>query len=453
MRDDSIKQQVELIREVFVYAHRFRGRTFVFQIDYGIVDHPIFVNLVRDLVMLKESGIDIVLVPGARQHIDAILNRYGIEWEMRDGVRVASSEAIPFIKMAAFDAANKLMTLLTGHGVSAVIGNWVRARAIGVRGGVDYHDAGTVEKVKRNLVLQVLEAGNIPIFPCIGWSGSGRPYNISSRELAATISTEIRAAKLFFITDGLSVEANKFSLPADVGLDESGRVSRMTLKQADEFATANRKSEHASVVDLVRLAHQATVRGVDRVHIVDGRIEGVILKEIFSNLGVGTMIYANVYQSIRPMTPADVADVFRVMEPWVERGVLVERSEKMLSETYPDYVVYETDGSIHGCAALHRYSARVGEIAGVAVDEKYEQLGIGRKLVLYLLEKARQIGLKRIFLLTTQTSDWFLNLGFEQGSIEEIPAERRAQYNPDRGSRVLVADIDKLEIEPPEMGR
>jgi amino-acid N-acetyltransferase len=461
MHDDTIKEHVELIREVFVYAQRFKGRTFVFQIDYSIIDHPFFPGLVKDLVMLKQLGIDIVLVPGARQHIDETLRRYGVEWEMRGGVRVAGPEAIPFIKMAAFDVANKLMTLLTGQGASAVIGNWVRARAIGVRDGVDYGDAGVVEKIKRSLLLQVLEAGNTPIFPCIGWSAAGTPYNISSRELATTISVELRAAKLFFVTEEAIPRRGEFTLPDELETDVEGRISRMTLQQTEELLRLNggvsaeaqspevsgeaggeTRSRKGEALELLERARHAAQRGVDRVHIVDGRIEGVILKEIFSNLGVGTMVHANIYQSIRAMTPEDVADVFRIMQPWVDRGVLVPRSEDRLSETYPDYVVYETDGSIHGCGALHRYSTTLGEIAGLAVDEKYEQLGIGRKIVEYLIESARGLALKRVVVLTTQASDWFQQMGFEAGSVSDLPEEKREHYDETRGSRVMVRDLE-----------
>jgi amino-acid N-acetyltransferase len=468
MHDETIKEHVELIREVFVYAHRFKGRTFVFQIDFAIVDHPFFPGLVKDLVMLKQLGIDIVIVPGARQHIDEILKRYDIQWEMHGETRIAPPEATPFIKMAAFDAANKLMTLLTGHGVSAVIGNWVRARAVGVRDGVDYHDAGTVDRIKRSLLLQVIQEGSIPIFPCIGWSVTGKPYNISSRELATTISVELQAAKLFFVSTGATPNRRDFELPDELEMDAEGRISRMTVAQTEEFLERNtgssrpdgerpadsgpeesRPEGHAArrsrddVLELIRRGHHAAQRGVDRVHVVDGRLEGVILKEIFSNLGVGTMIHANTYQSIRAMTPEDVADVYRVMQPWVNRGVLVPRSEETLSETYPDYVVYDTDGSVHGCGALHRYSQAVGEIAGVATDEKYEQLGIGRKIVLFLMDRARRLGLKRVLVLTTQTTDWFLSIGFRQGSVSEIPEERRKRYDPERASRVLIHDFDE----------
>ena len=121
---DSTQQHVDVIREVFKYAQAFAGKTFVLQIDDAVTEYPAFVSLVGDLVLLHRAGIRIVLVAGARSRIDEILTRYHVDTDRYRGVRIATSDAIPFIKMAAFDAANRLMTLLSGHRVNAMIGNW-----------------------------------------------------------------------------------------------------------------------------------------------------------------------------------------------------------------------------------------------------------------------------------------------------------------------------------------
>ena len=165
-------------------------------------------------------------------------------------------------------------------------------------------------------------------------------------------------------------------------------------------------------------------------------MEGVILKEIFSNLGVGTMVHGNDYDSLRPMREEDITDVLRIMEPFVEREILIRRTGADLEQAAGDYVVYEMDDSIHGCGALHRYSDGSGEIAGIAVDTRYDRLGIGFKIVSYLVEMARREGLKRVFVLTTQTSDWFQRLGFVDADLDQIPPERRERYDRRRNSRI-----------------
>jgi amino-acid N-acetyltransferase len=179
------------------------------------------------------------------------------------------------------------------------------------------------------------------------------------------------------------------------------------------------------------------------VHILDGRDEGVILREIFSNLGSGTMVYSNRYGGIRPMKVSDVSDVLRIMQPFVERGILLPRSEAHLKEALADFIVYEVDDSVHACAALHAFPERVGEIAGIAVDEHYLHLGVGPKLVDYLCEQARRAGLSRVFALTTQTGDWFQKLGFEETGPEALPEKKRRAYDLQRRSRIFSRPIDE----------
>ncbi len=442
MDSERLKQQVDLIREVFGYIDRFKGNTFVIKIDYAIIGHPHFPILVKDLVLLHRMGIRIVLVPGAKQRIDEILTQYGIEWRAVGGIRISTEEQVPFIKMAAFDVANKVMTLLAENDTNAIIGNWVRARGLGVRDGIDFQQTGSVEKVKAGLVANVLDQGMIPIFPCIGWSLAGRPYNISSDELACRLSQELAAQKLFFVVDFEGLHRDHYQVPDEVGISEEGQVSRMTLTEVERFLQKNAGRKDDPALTLLELARQAGRGGVERVHIIDGRVEGVILKEIFSNLGFGTMVYADQYENLRPMERRDVAEVLRIMEPFVEREVLVPRTEEQLERALADFVVYEVDNTLHGCGALHPMSEATGEIAAIAVTESYAQLGIGKKIVSYLLRRAAGARMRRVFVLTTQTADWFLQLGFRPGGVEDLPARRRETYNRRRNSRVLVYELE-----------
>ena len=104
-------------------------------------------------------------------------------------------------------------------------------------------------------------------------------------------------------------------------------------------------------------------------------------------------------------------------------------------------VVYSMDNMIHGCASLIPFSNATGEIAGIAVDNSFNHLGIGKKLIKYLLTKGAEQGLKRIFVLTTEATDWFLSHGFRSISINELPRERQKTYNNKRNSRILMIDL------------
>jgi amino-acid N-acetyltransferase len=434
--DQDHASRVDTIREVFSYLRQFHGTTFVVWIDNTVLDGPLFSVVVKDLSLLREAGIRVALVPSAKRRIDEILQKYEVPFRVLGGVRVTSEEAIPFIKMAAFDVSNRVMTMLSANGTTAVIGNWVRARGIGVIDGVDYQSAGLAESVRVDSVRKVMEDGVVPIFPCIGWSSVGTPYNISSNELAVVVASSVGAEKLIFLTAREGLSAASFSVPDSIPVAPGGRLANFSLADLDAFFQANPGREDD--LELLRRARRACAGGVERVHILDGRTEGVILRETFSSLGSGTMVYSNRYGGIRPMSGKDISDVLRVMQPFVERGILLPRTEAQLEEALADYIVFEVDDSVHACAALHEFPERTAEIAAIAVDEHFLHLGVGPKLVGYLCERAQKRGLDSVFVLTTQTADWFLKLGFVESEPSTLPEKKRQSYNRQRKSRVFV---------------
>lgn len=440
MADRHTPAGVDQIREVFAYIERFKGSLFVIKIDYAILVHSLFASLVADIASLHRMGIRIAIVAGARGRIDELLAANAVESRRVGHVRISAPAEMPFIKMAAFDAATKIMTQLSAASCSALIGNWVRARSLGVVEGVDYLNTGRVERVRDDLIDHVLSEDFIPVFPCIGWSATGEPYNLSSDELAGLLGRRLRADKVFFI-ESAAVDWSGYEVPKGIEREESGRISGLRLDQAEELLEANRARREALWYDLLSQAVHTCRGGVRRVHIVDGRAEGVLLREVFTNLGSGTMIYTNEYESIRAMRSDDIPEVLRVMQPFVQSGALVPRDRESLERGIDDYVVYEIDGIIHGCGALCEYGEGTAEIAGIAVDEEFAHLGIGRRVVSYLIDLARRRGLTRLFLLTTRTWDWFVQLGFRQAKVSDLPARRRATYDSRRNSRVMVYDV------------
>jgi len=439
---DEIKhrEQVDLIREVFYYQNRFAGKTIVLKIDYPILNAPHFPQLLKDLAMLRATGIEIILIPGAREWVDAVLKEYDIESEYRNGVRVATQDSIPFIRMAAFEVANRLMTLLTAFQANSVIGNFIRARGIGVVDGVDFQHSGRVEKILKEPLQQILDQGMIPIFPCIGWNAAGKPYNLASNDIALAVAEALQAEKLFFVTDSDGFMESRFALPPGLVKNSDGCVARLSLEEAQEVLNLNEGNPDPDLRYLA-LALTACRKGTERAHIVDGRMEGAILREIFSNLGVGTMIYGNDYESIRPMKTDDIGDVLRLMQPLMEEGVLIKRTEDDLIARQADFVVYSIDDVVHACGSLHDYGEGQGEIAAIATNPVYSHLSMGRKILSYLVEKAARTGMTRVFALTTRTVDWFEQMGFAEASLESLPARKRDTYNHVRKSRIFALEL------------
>lgn len=454
-----IRDKAASIRDVIRYIERFRNALLVIYLDDKLLDQNVFLSHIKDISLLHRAGLRVILVPGAARRIDEILSRSGINWKTKDGCRVTDTDAMPLIKMAAFDVSNQVMTALAGEKITALIGNWVRARGKGVLGGFDWGTVGDIDKIETSSLEKVLEDGFIPIFPCIGWSLAGKPYNISSVLLAEKIASHLNADKLFYLVPGAKISTERFVIPEEIGLSTDGTIPALSLDELDSFmetncpvvnSTATTKistersinssysayTDDGKIFELLNLARRACSSGVSRVHILDGSIEGTLPCEIFSDFGSGTMVYVKDYGRIRDMKTDDIPAILTLMQPFVEKGILLPRTKQTLEDQLSHYIVYELDGAIRACAALIPYSDGQMEIAGIAVNKSCSHLGIGPKLVEFLIKRARQNKASSIFLLTTQTSDWFESMGFKISNISSLPEQRKAIWTPERGSVV-----------------
>lgn len=441
MQDNFISSKAEDIRDVLRYIKKFKGASIVIYIDDRLIDQSLFTSHIRDIAMIHEAGLQVVIVPGARKRIDEVLTTANISWKIKNGVRLTNDQALPLVKMAAFDVANRIMTSLAGEGKTAVIGNWVRARSMGILDGIDFSACGDIDKIQVDAVRTILEDKFIPIFPCIGWSLAGKPYNISSIELAAEIAQRLQADKLFFLLPEGEIKEPEFSISSSIALSPEGRIPALTIPETQLLLENNPLCKETSptkekLIQLLKIGIKVCTSGVSRVHILDGLIDGTLPCEIFSNLGCGTMIYQNNYGRIREMTTEDIPAVLNLIRPFVEEGILLPRTEQNLASTFNDYIVYELDDGIKGCAALHLYNDYQAEIASVAVDPVCSHLGIGPKMIEYLLNKAQTFHSTSVFILTTRTADWFEKQGFVPDQIDTLPSKRKERWNPSRGSKL-----------------
>ncbi|QTQ15068.1 GNAT family N-acetyltransferase [Treponema parvum] len=485
MKTETAK--AEQIRSVIRYIKKFKDATVVIYIDDELIESPLFSNHIRDIALIHASGLNVVIIPGARHYIDKTLTKANIPWKIKNGCRITSEDAMPLIKTAAFEISNIVMTSLAGEHLNAVIGNWVRARGMGVIDGLDFATSGEIDKLEIDSIRTILEKRFIPIFPCIGWSLTGKPYNISSLQLAQEIAVYLQADKLFFVVPEAEISKKNFIIPDNMILSKEGHIPALNIEELNAFMEMNQTvpaddcapscskacaggraddqsdnriddpaadSERSferrqdteisaririkeKILSLLRLSKKACDLGVHRVHILNGLSDGVIPCEIFSELGSGTMIYTNNYGRIREMRLEDIPAVLRLMRPFVEKGILLPRTESSLFNEINDFIIYELDDGIRACAALHIFEGAQGEIAALAVDESYSHTGIGPKLISHLTQRAKKHKLKNIFVLTTQTADWFENLGFKAADIQTLPEKRKKTWTANRNSKLL----------------
>ena len=272
----TTSKKAENVRDVIRYLQKFKNALLVIYLDDKTISSPLFSSHIRDIALLHQAGLKVVLIPGARRRIDEVLNNAKIKWTHNEGIRVTTADAMPLIKMAAFDVSNTVMTSLAANNITAVIGNWVRARGKGVLGGFDYGTAGEIDKLETEAICTVLNDGFIPIFPCIGWNAAGHPYNISSMLLAKQVAMNLKADKLFFMLFNEEICAQKYAIPDGFALSETGNIPAMNLEEVDHFIEKNFTSG-GEVKNILKAAQEACRAGVTRVHILNGNLDGVFL--------------------------------------------------------------------------------------------------------------------------------------------------------------------------------
>ncbi|MDR2481456.1 MAG: amino-acid N-acetyltransferase [Spirochaetaceae bacterium] len=437
---------MDIIREAFLYQNRFAGQTVVFKIDFPVTETAGFPYLMKDIALLIKTGIKVVIVPGSLEYINRVLEEHNIASVFLDGERITTDEAMQYVEMSSFHAATRFITALSASRVDALVGNFVRARGHGVVNGLDYENTGVVDKIFVKSITRVLAANMTPILPCIAWSPAGKPYNVSSNGIALAVCEALNAVKLVVVSTDCTFNAADIAAPDSVEKNEAGKILRLNTEEAQLVLNMNKDNEsllHVKTCAALNLALAALKTGVERVHIVDGNKEGVILRELFSNIGAGTMINAGEYDAIRSIHNSDIPDILRLMEPLMKKGILLRRTAEDIQQKKDDFSVFVIDSVIHACAALHDYGEGQAEIAALAADPAYSHMGAGRRLVRYLIDKAAKLGFNRVFVLTTSTQDWFEKLGFTEAGVDSLPALKKQRYDRKRNSKIFALEITK----------
>ncbi len=184
--------------------------------------------------------------------------------------------------------------------------------------------------------------------------------------------------------------------------------------------------------------------GIARVHVLDGADFGVLLSELFSNEGVGTMIYADSYRVVRAIREEDIVELLGMIGRSVRNAHLVPRYYAEIESQLQDYFVMEIDGNVVGSVALYQYEGTsTGEVACLYVKQSHEGQGYASELVSYVHQHAKAIGLSRVFSLTNRVAAFFQEkLGYQEIKIEDIPLVRQEQLRASgRDSRAFSLDF------------
>ncbi|HHO67668.1 MAG TPA: amino-acid N-acetyltransferase [Gammaproteobacteria bacterium] len=429
---------VDNIRQAAPYIHAHRDATFVIMFGGESVDER-FSNLIHDLALLYSLGIRLVLVHGARPQIEQRLRKAGAQIRYVNDLRVTDDAALACVKDAVGSlrveiearlSMGLVNTPMAGARIRVASGNFVTARPLGVRDGVDHLHTGQVRRVDADGIRQELQARRIVLLSPLGYSPTGEVFNLSAGEVAAAAAVALHADKLVLLT-------------AEPGLRDGRRrlVRQLSLAEAEQVLGSRRRIGD----DLRRhleLAVSGCRRGVKRAHLIDRHIDGGLLQELFTRDGVGTLISAERYEDLQPAGIDDVGGILELIEPLEAQGVLVKRSREHLEMEIGHFLVVKRDGMILACAALYPYPGKVAELACLAVHPDYRGQGRGDSLLAAVEQRARQAGVRRLFVLTTQAAHWFRERGFRPGDLADLPVKRRALYNYQRNSKVFIKELD-----------
>ncbi len=428
-------QFVRWFREVAPYVHDFRAKTFVVAFGGELIQDGCLEPLVADLSLLSALGVKLVLVHGSRPQVNEQLRLKGYDTQFGRGTEPTSPQALECAKEAAGEIRLDIEALFSqglpntpmSHAKIRVFsGNFVTARPVGVIDGVDYKRAGTVRKLDINAIQNVINQGNIVLLSPLGFSPTGEAFNLAMEDLATNVAVALRAEKLIFLTQNRTIANLDGSVDTELARKDADDLLAQEVLDADTSA-------------FLRHASLAVKRGVARAHLVPYTLDGSILLEIFTHDGVGTMVVEDTLEDLRPAEIDDIGAIVQLIEPLEADGTLVPRGRAVIEREVEKFTVLEHDGVIYGCVAVLPYmDEAMAEMACLIVHPEWQGEGDGEKLLRHAETSARAMGAKRLFVLTTRTSHWFLKRGFVQGGVSDLPQDKRTQYSHSRNSLIFI---------------
>ena len=423
---ESPKSFVSWFRDSSPYIHAHRNKTFVISFGGEAVLDAGFEHHVHDFALLSSLGIRLVLVHGIRPQIDQRLQKLNAPALFHQHLRITNDLALQCVKEAAGLVRVEIEALLSmglanspmaGCGLKVASGNFVTAKPIGVIEGVDYCHTGEVRRIDSSAIHAQLDQNNVVLISPIGYSPSGEVFNLSAEQVATAVAIALKAEKLVLLTEQNCCNP-----------DNAQPIQQMTTAEAESFLQT-----YPTIDNTLRLSLQAAIQscqaGIERVHLIDRAVNGALLLELFSRDGIGTLISCTAFEELRPATLTDIGGILELIKPLEQQGILAKRSREKIEMEIADYIVLERDGLIIACIALHSdLNGQFAAIACLAVHADYRGAARGNRLLNAAYQKAKQLKLKSLFVLSTQTMHWFIERGFLLSELNSLPEPLKVLY-------------------------
>jgi len=435
--NNNEQNYVKWFRNAAPYINAHRGKTVVLMFGGEAVLHPNFANIIHDIALLQSLGVKLVLVHGARPQIEERMEQRNITRNIQNNIRVTDAETLIAVKDATGSMRLHIEALLTmglvnspmhGSQIRVSTGNFVIAKPIGVREGVDFKYTGSVRKIDAVGIQTQLDYGSIVVLSPIGYSSTGEVFNLALEDVATKTALALKADKLITFTqeDGL--------------IDDSGELIRSCSVRSVKTLLDD-KDCHVRQL-LLRAIIQSSEDGVERCHCVSYQSDSALLQELFTRDGAGTLIAKDHKEQVCTASIDDVGGILELIAPLEDEGILVKRSRELLEVEIDRFTVLKKEDVIIACAALYPYQeASSGEIACVAIHPDYRNGNRGERLMNALEVRANEQHLSSLFVLTTVSGHWFREQGFIESSMEDLPEGKKQMYNFQRKSKVLIKQI------------
>lgn len=430
---------VDWFRSVAPYINAFRGRTFVVAFGGEVVADGKFVGLTHDFNLLASLGVRLVLVHGARPQIEQHLSHNNIEDRYHHGIRLTDTETMQCVKEAVGRVRVEIEALLSmglanspmaNADIRVAGGNFITAQPTGVVNGVDLLHTGSVRKVDVAALNDRMEFGEVVLLSPLGYSPTGEVFNLTLEDVATQTAIALDADKLIFLMDTEGVQDKKGELLRELTVADANAILASKRKLPDDVSL------------FLPCAVRACEAGVARTHLISRHVDGALLQELFSDIGIGTMLVETTLNILRDATIDDVGGILQLLQPLEEEGILVRRGRELLEREIERFVVLEHDHRIIGCAALYPFSdEKSAELACLAVQPGYRRHGYGEALLRHITAQAQAQGLRKLFVLTTRTAHWFVERGFKEADIGQLPAQKKNLYNYQRRSKIFLKSL------------
>ncbi|MGB2078400.1 MAG: amino-acid N-acetyltransferase, partial [Vibrio sp.] len=435
-----------------VNAHR--NKTMVISITGEVFLDPNIKNIINDIALLHSLGVRLVLVYGARPQINQNLAHHQLDSHYHQGVRVTDERALT----AAMQAAGKLQLGLTarlsmslnntpmaGTHLNVVSGNFITAQPLGVEEGVDFCHSGKVRKVDTKAIDRMLEMGSIVLLGPIASSVTGESFNLMHEDVALEVATRIHADKLISFSPEQGILNQKGEVIAELfpHCIETLLAEQFTeIKHNPNALSLADEATQISYQFLVR-AKKACLAGVPRCHLVSYKVDGALIQELFSLDGIGTQVVMASSEQVRQASIDDIGGILDLIRPLEAQGVLVRRSREQLEQEIQQFTIIEKDNLIIGCAAFYPYEKeKMAEMACMAIHPDYRDGNRGALMLKHIQNRAKMQGITQIFVLTTHSTHWFREQGFEEVDIDALPEQKQNLYNYHRNSKILTLQIE-----------